>query len=37
LNSWIGLKGEPPVKPEIVEFKPPPAMSNNGKPEPASS
>ena len=25
------------VKPAIVEFNPPPAMSNNGKPEPASS
>ena len=35
LNSSIGLKG--PLKPEIVEFNPPPAMSNNGKPEPASS
>ncbi len=37
LNSSIGLKGLPLVKPEIVEFNPPPAMSNNGKPEPASS
>ena len=25
------------VQPEIVEFNPPPAMSSNGKPEPASS
>jgi len=31
------VKGIPPVKPEIVEFNPPPAMSNNGKPEPDSS
>jgi hypothetical protein len=31
------VKGLPLVKPEIVEFNPPPAMSNNGKPEPASS
>src|ERR1700710_2281862 len=38
LNSSIGLKGELlPEKPEIVEFNPPPAMSSNGKPEPASS
>jgi hypothetical protein len=32
------IEGEPlPVKPEIAEFNPPPAISNNGKPEPASS
>src|ERR1700754_1286321 len=38
LNSAIGLKGELlPEKPDIVEFNPPPAMSSNGKPEPASS
>src|SRR5450432_65998 len=38
LNSSIGLKGELlPLKPEIVEFNPPPAISSNGKPEPASS
>src|ERR1700730_10247858 len=38
LNSSIGLNGELlPEKPEIVEFNPPPAMSSNGKPEPASS
>src|SRR3979490_1253569 len=38
LNSSIGLKGELlPEKPEIVEFNPPPAMSSNGMPEPASS
>src|SRR6516165_5705158 len=37
LNSLIGLKGALPVKLEIVEFNPPPGMSNNGKPEPASS
>ena len=37
LNSSIGLKGELRVRPAIVEFNPPPAMSNNGKPEPASS
>src|ERR1700730_16251115 len=37
LNSSIGLKGELLVKLEIVEFNPPPAISNNGKPEPASS
>src|ERR1700712_4989050 len=38
LNSSIGLKGElAPKKPDIVEFKPPPAMSSNGTPEPASS
>ena len=30
------LKG-PRMRPEIVEFNPPPAMSNNGKPEPCSS
>ena len=35
LNSSTGLKGAV-VKPAIVEFSPPPAMSNNGKPEPAS-
>src|SRR4030088_3597189 len=38
LNSSIGLKGELlPLEPEIVAFNPPPAMSSNGKPEPASS
>src|SRR4051795_9671432 len=38
LNSSIGLKGElGPLKPDIVEFNPPPAMSSNGTPEPASS
>src|ERR1700733_11866208 len=38
LNSSIGLKGElAPEKPAIVEFNPPPAISSNGKPEPASS
>ena len=37
LNSSIGLKGLLLVKAEIVEFNPPPAMSSNGKPEPASS
>src|SRR3954469_10292154 len=38
LNSSIGLKGDlGPLKPEIVEFSPPPAMSSRGKPEPASS
>src|SRR5713226_10004084 len=37
LNSSIGSKGELLVKLEIVEFNPPPAISNNGKPEPASS
>jgi hypothetical protein len=36
LNSSIGLKGAR-AKAEIVEFNPPPAMSSNGKPEPASS
>ena len=36
LNSSIGLKGEL-IKRDIVEFNPPPAMSNNGKPEPVSS
>ena len=37
LNSSIGLNGSPRCKPAIVEFNPPPAMSNSGKPEPASS
>jgi hypothetical protein len=36
-NSSIGLKGEALVRPAIVEFNPPPAMSNNGKPEPICS
>ena len=31
------VKRERSVKPEIVEFNPPPAMSSKGKPEPASS
>ena len=37
LNSAIGLKGEVPVRAEIDEFNPPPAMSSNGKPDPVSS
>src|ERR1700704_3311189 len=38
LNSSIALKGWLlPLRPAIVEFNPPPAMSSNGKPEPASS
>ena len=36
LNSSIGLKGAL-IKRDILEFIPPPAMSNNGKPEPVSS
>ncbi len=36
LNSAIGSKGLV-AKPAITEFNPPPAMSSNGKPEPASS
>ena len=35
LNSAIASKG-PRARPAIVEFNPPPAMSSNGKPEPAS-
>ena len=35
LADKIASKGF--VKPAIVEFNPPPAMSSNGKPEPASS
>jgi hypothetical protein len=37
LSSSIALKGALHVKKEIVEFNPPPGMSNSGKPEPASS
>ena len=37
LNSSIALNGAFPVKKEMVEFNPPPGMSSNGKPEPASS
>jgi hypothetical protein len=37
LNSSIALNGTFSVKKEIVEFKPPPGMSSNGKPEPVSS
>jgi len=37
LEVLIGLNGELRVRPEIVEFNPPPAMSKSGKPEPASS
>ena len=37
LNSSIGLNGVVPVRPAIVEFNPPPAMTSNGKPEPVSS
>jgi hypothetical protein len=36
-NSSIGLNGEPLVRPSIIQFNPPPAMSNNGKPEPNCS
>jgi hypothetical protein len=35
LNSSIGLKGMV-AKPAILEFNPPPAMRNKGKPEPTS-
>src|ERR1700754_3595788 len=38
MDSAIGSNGEIALpKPEIVEFNPPPAISSNGKPEPASS
>jgi hypothetical protein len=33
----MALNGELPVKKAIVEFNPPPGISNSGKPEPASS
>jgi hypothetical protein len=33
----MGLKGALLVKKEMVEFNPPPGISNKGKPEPASS
>jgi len=38
LNSAIGSNGEEGlVKPAIVEFSQPPAITSSGKPEPASS
>ena len=37
LNSSIALNGALPVKKEMFEFNPPPAMSSSGKPEPVSS
>jgi hypothetical protein len=33
----MALKGELPVKKEMVEFNPPPGSSISGKPTPASS
>jgi hypothetical protein len=37
LNSSMALKGELPVKKDIVEFNPPPGSTMSGKPAPASS
>ena len=37
LNSSIALKGELPVKKDMVAFNPPPGSSISGKPDPASS
>jgi hypothetical protein len=36
-NSSMALKGELPVKKDMVEFNPPPGRSISGKPDPASS